>query len=295
MPGMGAMGYPKQYEANKSDEEIINEKTRIDNEAYNKANARKNKSNQNSVWQNPTTPTVSGVSALDNIGGSFRDKWNKVAPKLAEEQKAKKAAEEASKESTSEKASEDLNPWDISGSLNNLGDKLTGKSTSESSEGEKDTYKSGNPNGELKVDIDAKPEDGMGRLDKESKGKIEDLSDKINSSENGIDSEGKPLPAPAKEKSTSAPTTTVSVSKPRAKFTGSRRNPDLENEGKTKEWYEKLANSSYAKDKKYEADMQAYNKMKSDEIAKNGYYTDSQGVKVYAKAMSDTPKEKKNA
>lgn len=281
MPGMGATYYSNQREVNKSDEDIINEKTKIDNEAYNKANALKNKSNQNSVWQNPTTPTVSGVSALDKIVSSYRDihrwdkdKWDKAAPKLAEEQKAKKASKEVSKESAPKKASEDLNPWDVSTSFSNLGDKVTGKSNSESSEGEKDTYKSGNPNGELKVDVNAKPEDGMGRLDKESN----------QSSESS---------APAKEEPASAPTTTAPVSKPRAKSTGSRRNPDLANEGKTKEWYENLANSSYAKDKKYEADMQAYNKMKSDEIAKNGYYTDSQGVKVYAKAMSDTPKEKK--
>lgn len=127
---------------------------------------------------------------------------------------------------------------------------------------------------------------------KKSEGKVEDLSDKINASENGIDSEGKPLPTPVKEKP--VPTSTP-ITKTKAKSSGSKRNSDLENEGKTKEWYENLANSSYANDKKYEADMQAYNKMKSDEIAKNGYYTDSQGVKVYAKAISDASKEKKNA
>jgi len=284
MPGMGLTSYPNQYEVNKSDKDKINNKVKMDAQ-YVKTKELKEKSNQKPTWQNPTTPTVSGISALDKITSSYRDihrwdkdKWDKAAPALAEEQKAKKAAEEASKESAPKKASEDLNPWDVSGSFNNLGDKLTGKSTSESSEGEKDTYKSGNPNGELKVDSNAKPEDGMGRLDKESEKPVESS-------------------APAKEEPTSAPTTTAPVSKPKAKAksSGSRRNPDLENEGKTKEWYENLANSSYANDKKYEADMQAYNKMKSDEIAKNGYYTDSQGVKVYAKAMSDTPKEKKNA
>lgn len=282
MPGMGATNYPNQREVNKSDEDIINEKTKIDNEAYSKANGLKNKLDQKFVWQNPTTPTVSGVSALDKIVSSYRDihrwdkdNWDKVAPKLAEEQKAKKTAEEASKENAPKKASEDLNPWDVSTSLNNFGDKITGKSNSESSEGEKDTHKSGNPNGgNLKVDMNAKVEDGMGRLDKESEKPAEEST-------------------PAKEEPTSVPTTTAPVSKPKAKSTGSRRNPDLENSGKTKEWYENLANSSYAKDKKYEADMQAYNKMKSDEIAKKGYYTDSQGVKVYAKAMSDTSKEKK--
>lgn len=67
-----------------------------------------------------------------------------------------------------------------------------------------------------------------------------------------------------------------------------------DNDGKSKEWYENLANSSYANDKKYEADMKAFRKMQADEIAKNGYYTDSQGVKVYAKAMTDKPKKENN-
>lgn len=67
-----------------------------------------------------------------------------------------------------------------------------------------------------------------------------------------------------------------------------------DNDGKSKEWYENLANSSYANDKKYEADMKAFRKMQADEIAKNGYYTDSQGVKVYAKAMTDKPKKEDN-
>lgn len=67
-----------------------------------------------------------------------------------------------------------------------------------------------------------------------------------------------------------------------------------DNDGKSKEWYENLANSSYANDKKYEADMKAFRKMQADEIAKNGYYTDSQGVKVYAKPMTDKPKKENN-
>lgn len=67
-----------------------------------------------------------------------------------------------------------------------------------------------------------------------------------------------------------------------------------DNDGKSKEWYESLANSSYANDKKYEADMKAFKKMQADEIAKNGYYTDSQGVKVYAKTMTDKPKKENN-
>lgn len=65
----------------------------------------------------------------------------------------------------------------------------------------------------------------------------------------------------------------------------------VDNDGKSKEWYENLANSSYANDKKYEADMKAFRKMQADEIAKNGYYTDSQGVKVYAKPMTNKPQK----
>lgn len=278
---MGLTNYPNQYEVNKSDEDIINEKTKMDNEAHNKANALKNKSNQKFGWQNVTIPTLGSASAMDNIMSSYRnnhhfdrDDWNtNKAPKLAEEQKAKKKAEEASKES----APEDLNPWDVNAFFNNLGDKLSGKSNSESSEEEKDTYKSGNPNGELDVDLNnTNPKDGWGRLD-------------------GSDT-GSSKTTPAKEEPTSAPTITAPVSKPKArvKSSGSRRNPDLANEGKTKEWYENLANSSYAKDKKYEADMEAFRKMQADEIAKNGYYTDSQGVKVYAKAMTDKPKKENN-
>jgi hypothetical protein len=88
--------------------------------------------------------------------------------------------------------------------------------------------------------------------------------------------------------------------KPTSGGTSPRRNTsrgeyaDLENSGKTKAWYESLANSSYANDKAYEADMKAFRKMQTDEIAKNGYYTDSQGVKVYAKAMTDKPKKENN-
>ena len=62
-------------------------------------------------------------------------------------------------------------------------------------------------------------------------------------------------------------------------------------DGKSKAWYENLANSSYANNKEYEADMKAFRKMQADEIAKNGYYTDSQGVKVYAKSLTDKPQK----
>lgn len=261
---MGLTYYPpRQGEANKSDIEKINEATRLNREQHELL--QKQKSTTPVSLQNPTTPTVSGVSALDNIGGSFRDKWKKAAPKIAEELKAKKAAEKASKESASRKASEDLNPWDISGALNNFGDKLTGKSNSESSEGEKDTYKGGNPNGDLDVDLsNTNPKDGWGRLD---------WSDMDSGNSTPV---AKPTSKPkVKTKTAVQKTTTV-------------------DDGKTKEWYENLANSSYANDKKYEADMKAFRKMQADEIAKNGYYTDSQGVKVYAKAMTDKPKKENN-
>ena len=98
----------------------------------------------------------------------------------------------------------------------------------------------------------------------------------------------------------STPNVGNSAPKPTSGRTSPRRNTsrgeyaDLENSGKTKAWYESLANSSYANDKAYEADMKAFRKMQADEIAKNGYYTDSQGVKVYAKTMTDKPKKESN-
>lgn len=127
--------------------------------------------------------------------------------------------------------------------------------------------KGGNPNGDLDVDLDnTNPKDGWGRLDESDKGS------------------GNPTP-------------TAPVAKPkpkvRAKTSGSQKKADtpVDTGGKSKEWYENLANSSYANDKEYEADMKAFRKMQADEIAKNGYYTDSQGVKVYAKPMMDKPQK----
>lgn len=123
----------------------------------------------------------------------------------------------------------------------------------------------GNPNGDLDVDLsNTNPKDGWGRLDGSD-----------------IDS-GNSTPV-AKPKS-----------KPKVKTKTAVQKSTVVDDGKTKEWYENLANSSYANDKKYEADMKAFRKMQADEIAKNGYYTDSQGVKVYAKAMTDKPKKENN-
>lgn len=303
---------PRQGEANKSDIEKVNEAVRL------------NKQQPPILLQKPTTPNVNSAEALNKIGGSFRERWEKAAPKIAAELKAKKAAEEAeekaAKERAFKKASENLYPWDIDTTLTMFGNKLTGKSNSESSEGEKNTNKGGNPNGDLDVHLsNTNLKNGWGTLDGSNTG-----------SGNST---------PAKEEPASAPTTTTPVSKPKATSgrTSPRRNTsreeyaDLENSGKTKEWYENLANSSYADDKEheadmkvyremqakatadndgkskewyenlanssyandknYEADMKAFRKMQADEIAKNGYYTDSQGVKVYAKPMTDKPKK----
>lgn len=121
----------------------------------------------------------------------------------------------------------------------------------------------GNPNGELDVDLNnTNPKDGWGRLDESDKGS------------------GSPTPV-AKPKTKVKAKTKTTVQKTTVE----------DDDGKTKEWYENLANSSYANDKEYEADMKAFRKMQADEIAKNGYYTDSQGVKVYAKPMMDKPQK----
>ena len=134
----------------------------------------------------------------------------------------------------------------------------------------KEELTGGNPNGDLDVDLsNTNPKDGWGRLDESDKGS---------------------------GNSTSTTTTPVTKSKPKvkAKSSGFQKKATTlveNNDGKTKEWYESLANSSYANNKEYEADMKAYRKMQADEIAKNGYYTDSQGVKVYAKSLTDKPQK----
>lgn len=293
-PGMGLMNNPNQYEVNKSDEEKVNDKIKSDRQ-------------QHVLFQKPTTtPNVNSAEALDKIGGSFRDRWKVAAPKIAEELKAKKAAEEASKESASKKASENLNPWDISAHLNSFGDKLTGKSNSESSEEEKDTHNGYHHYGDLDVDLsNTNPKDGWGRLDGSD-------MDSGNST-----SVAKPTSKPKVKTKTAVQKPTVVDDGGKSKewyenlanssyandkeheadmktYREMQAKATADNDGKSKEWYENLANSSYANDKKYEADMKAFRKMQADEIAKNGYYTDSQGVKVYAKAMTDKPKKEDN-
>lgn len=161
----------------------------------------------------------------------------------------------------------------------------------------------GNPNGDLVVDLsNTNPKDGWGRLDG---------SDTDSGNSTPV-AKSKPK---VKTKTAVQKTTVVDDGKTKEwyenlanssyandkeheadmkAFKEMQAKATADNDGKSKEWYENLANSSYADDKKYEADMKAFKKMQADEIAKNGYYTDSQGVKVYAKAMTDKPKKENN-
>lgn len=163
----------------------------------------------------------------------------------------------------------------------------------------------GNPNGDLDVDLsNTNPKDGWGRLDG---------SDMDSGNSTPV---AKPTSKPKVKAKTAVQKPTV-VDDGKTKewyenlanssyandkeheadmktFREMQAKATADNDGKSKEWYENLANSSYANDKKYEADMKAFRKMQADEIAKNGYYTDSQGVKVYTKAMTDKPKKENN-
>lgn len=232
-PGMGLTNNPNQYEVNKSDEEKVNDKSKLDRQ-------------QHVLLQGPT-PNVNAATALSNI----MELYHKGHPNT------NKAKEEP-----------------------------TG----------------GNPNGELDVDLNnTNPKDGWGRLDE---------SDKGSGNSTPV---AKPKSKPKVRTKTAVQKTTV-VDDGKSKewyenlanssyandkeheadmkaYREMQAKATADNDGKSKEWYENLANSSYANDKKYEADMKAFRKMQADEIAKNGYYTDSQGVKVYAKAMTDKPKK----
>lgn len=163
----------------------------------------------------------------------------------------------------------------------------------------------GNPNGDLDVDLsNTNPKDGWGRLD----------GTDMDSGNSTPVAKSKSKPK-VKTKTAVQKTTVVDDGKTKEwyenlanssyandkeheadmkAFREMQAKAIADNDGKSKEWYENLANSSYANDKKYEADMKAFRKMQADEIAKNGYYTDSQGVKVYAKAMTDKPKKENN-
>ena len=244
----GLMNHPNQYEVNKSDEEKINEATRL-----NKQQQELNKQQPPILLQKPTTttPKVNTAEALSNIVEQF----SKIFPKA----------------------------------------------------NDKEEPTGGNPNGDLDVDLsNTNPKDGWGTLDGSNTGS----------------GNSTPVAKPKSKPKVKAKTKTA-VQKPTVVDDGKTKEwyenlanssyandkeheadmktyremqakATADNDGKSKEWYENLANSSYANDKKYEADMKAFRKMQADEIAKNGYYTDSQGVKVYAKAMSDKPKKENN-
>ena len=178
--------------------------------------------------------------------------------------------------------------------------KLFNKSMGKANDKEEPT--GGNPNGDLDVDLsNTNPKDGWGRLDESNTGSGNSTP------------VAKPKSKPKVKAKTAVQKSTV-VDDGKTKewyenlanssyandkeheadmktFREMQAKATADNDSKSKEWYENLANSSYANDKKYEADMKAFRKMQADEIAKNGYYTDSQGVKVYAKAMTDKPKK----
>lgn len=249
---MGIINYPpRQGEANKSDEEKINEATRLNRERHEFLEKQKQKQQPPILLQKPTTSNVNiakTAEALSNI----MELYNKNNPKAN----------------------------------NNNKEKLTG----------------GNPNGDLDVDLsNTNPKDGWGRLDG---------SDMDSGNSTPV---AKPKSKPKVKTKTAVQKSTV-VDDGKTKewyenlanssyandkeheadmktYREMQAKATADNDGKSKEWYENLANSSYANDKKYEADMKAFRKMQADEIAKNGYYTDSQGVKVYAKAMTDKPKK----
>ena len=164
----------------------------------------------------------------------------------------------------------------------------------------------GTPNGDLDVDLsNTNPKDGWGRLDESDKGSG-------NSTPITTTPIAKPKPKVKAKSSDSQKKTTTPVenndgktrewyeSLANSSYANNKeyeadmkasREMQTNKDGKSKAWYENLANSSYANDKEYEADMKAFRKMQADEIAKNGYYTDSQGIKVYAKSLTDKPQK----
>ena len=254
MPGMGLMNHPNQYEVNKSDIEKINEATRLNRERHEFLEKQKQKQQPPILLQKPTTPNVNIAKTAEALS-NIMELYNKNNPKANDKEK------------------------------------LTG----------------GNPNGDLDVDLsNTNPKDGWGRLDG---------SDMDSGNSTPV---AKPASKPkvkAKTKTAVQKSTVVDDGKTKEWYENlanssyandKEHEADMktyremqakataDNDGKSKEWYENLANSSYANDKKYEADMKAFRKMQADEIAKNGYYTDSQGVKVYAKAMTDKPKKENN-
>lgn len=236
MPERGLTNYSNQYEVNKSDEEKINDATRLNKQQHELLQKQKKS----------TTPNVNSATALSNIMELYR----KGHPKA----------------------------------------------------NDKEEPTGGNPNGDLDVDLsNTNPKDGWGRLDEsdmdsgnstpvakptsKSKVKIKTAVQKTTVVDDGKTKEWY---------ENLANSSYANDKEHEADMKTYREMQANNNNGKTKAWYENLANSSYASDKEYEADMKAFRKMQADEIAKNGYYTDSQGVKVYAKAMTDKPKKENN-
>lgn len=257
----------------------------------------------------------SGIGTLDEI---FNRQYSgeKVRKRLEEERKEEKKRKEAEAKKRQEEAKK--YPLGVS-SLG--GEKPTWRPTNiaQSLDHISNVFNKGkdSPNGLF--DSEQSNDSGYGNFDEEPKNESKDSNASRNSQmpiiEMQTDEPSDEKGSPSDTKST---TPNVGNSTPKSEGTSGnnpnlgtprkstsggtspRRNTsrgeyaDLPNSGKTKAWYESLANSSYANDKAYEADMKAYRKMQADEIAKNGYYTDSQGVKVYAKAMTDKPKKENN-
>ena len=172
---------------------------------------------------------------------------------------------------------------------------------------DKEEFTGGNPNGDLDVDLsNTNPKDGWGRLDESDKGSGNSTSTtttpvtkpkpKVKAKSSGFQKKATTLvennDGKTKEWYESLANSSYANNKEYEADMKAYREMQTNKDGKSKAWYENLANSSYANDKEYEADMKAYRKMQADEIAKNGYYTDSQGVKVYAKSLTDKPQKK---
>ena len=164
----------------------------------------------------------------------------------------------------------------------------------------------GNPNGDLDADLsNTNPKDGWGRLDGSDKGSgdstsititpITKFKPKVKAKSSGSQKKATtPVEnndGKTKEWYESLANSSYANNKEYEADMKAYREMQTNKDGKSKAWYENLANSSYANDKEYEADMKAFRKMQADEIAKNGYYTDSQGVKVYAKSLTDKPQK----
>ena len=246
---MGLMNYPNQYEVNKSDEEKINDATRLNKQQH---ELNKQKQQPPILLQKPTTTSnVNTAEALSNIVEQF----SKIFPKA----------------------------------------------------NDKEEPTGGNPNGDLDVDLsNTNPKDGWGTLDGSNTGSGNSTPVAKPTSKPKVKTKTKtavqkpPVVDDGKTKEWYENLANSSYANDKEHEADMKTYREMQakatadNDGKSKEWYENLANSSYANDKKYEADMKAFRKMQADEIAKNGYYTDSQGVKVYAKAMTDKPKKENN-